>query len=281
MATAKDLKRFSDSMPLEGKTMPMLFVGHGNPMNAIEDNEFSRGWQMIGKELPKPRAVLCISAHWETKGTYVTAMERPETIHDFYGFPVELFEVRYPAPGSPELATETKDVIKKGAVELDQSWGLDHGCWSVVRHMYPEANVPTIEMSLDYTKPALWHYELARELSELRAKGVLIIGSGNMVHNLRLADWQHPDETFDWALETNGRFKQLISNNDHRSLIDYQQLGRPAELSIPTPEHYLPMLYVLGLKGEDEEIKFFNDRTLLGSISMTSFSVGYPSRIGA
>lgn len=281
MASLRDLKKFADNLPLKEQTMPMLFVGHGNPMNAIEDNEFSRGWHMIGKELPKPQAVLCISAHWETKGTFVTAMERPETIHDFYGFPMQLFEVRYPAPGSPQLASETKDVIKKAVVELDQSWGLDHGCWSVVKHMYPEANVPIIEMSLDYTKPALWHYELARELSPLRMKGVLIIGSGNMVHNLRLADWQNPDGTFDWAQEANERFKHLISSNDYKPLINYQQLGKPAELSIPTAEHYLPMLYVLGLKGEEEDVKFFNDRTLLGSISMTSFKIEHPPKAGA
>lgn len=275
MPTLKDLKTFSDKLPAAEKIMPMLFVGHGNPMNAIEDNEFSRGWRTIGHELPKPRAVLCISAHWETKGTYVTAMERPETIHDFYGFPVELFEVRYPAPGSPQLAAETKDIVKKAVVELDQSWGLDHGCWSVVKHMYPDAGVPIIEMSLDYSKPARWHYELAQELSGLRTKGVLIIGSGNMVHNLRLVDWQHPDETFDWARETNERFKQLITKNEHRTLIDYRQLGKSVELSVPTPEHYLPMLYVLALLKDNDEITFFNDRTLLGSISMTSFKVGH------
>lgn len=280
MATLRDLKKFSDNLPPDEKTMPMLFVGHGNPMNAIEDNEFSRGWGTMGKDLPKPLAVLCISAHWETKGTYVTSMERPETIHDFYGFPLELFEVRYPAPGSPQLATQTKELVKKAVVELDQSWGLDHGCWSVVKHMYPEANVPIIEMSLDYTKPAVWHYELARELSVLRTKGVLIIGSGNMVHNLRLVDWQNPDRTFEWAQEINERFKKLIADNEHPNLINYQLLGKEAALSIPTPEHYLPMLYVLGLKEQKEEVTFFNDRTLLGSISMTSFKVGGSSLVG-
>ncbi len=280
MASLKDLRKFSEGLHLGKETMPMLFVGHGNPMNAIEDNEFSRGWQVIGSELPKPQAVLCISAHWETKGTYVTAMERPKTIHDFSGFPPELFDVRYPAPGSPQLAAQTKEVIKKAVVELDQSWGLDHGCWSVVKHMYPNADMPIIEMSLDYTKPAPWHYELARELSSMRTKGVLIIGSGNMVHNLRLVDWQNPDGTFEWAQESNERFKQLIARNDHQGLINYQLLGRAAALSIPSPEHYLPMLYVLGLKSDNEEIKFFNDRTLLGSISMTSFTVGHPSKIG-
>lgn len=255
-------------------TMPLLFVGHGSPMNAIEQNEFSKGWAAMGRKLPHPQAILCVSAHWETNGTFVTAMEKPETIHDFGGFPDELFAVQYPAPGSPELAQHTKEVVKKAAVELDQQWGLDHGCWSVVKHLYPDADVPVVQLSIDRTKPAQWHYDLARDLAALRRKGVLIIGSGNMVHNLRLIDWRNPGNTYEWAAEMNEGLKQRIARNEHADLIRYQSLGNAAALAIPTPEHYLPMLYALGLKTKSEEVEFFNDKTLMGSISMTSFKVG-------
>jgi len=253
--------------------MPVLFLGHGNPMNAITENEFTRGWRMAGSHVPRPDAILCISAHWETNGTYVTAMEKPQTIHDFGGFPRTLFEVQYPAPGSPELAAETKRTVTGTPVELDHEWGLDHGCWSVIRHMYPEADVPVIQMSLDYHQPPAWHYELAKELSRLRSKGVLIVGSGNFVHNLRMADW-HSEGGFEWALEANETVKSLISRNEHRALIDYRALGREMQLAVPTPEHYLPLLYVLGLKEEKETVSFFNDKTELGSIAMTSVYVG-------
>ena len=254
--------------------MPVLFVGHGNPMNAIEDNEFSRGWHAIGKTLPRPNAILCVSAHWETNGTFVTAVEKPKTIHDFGGFPEELYKVEYPAPGSPELAREAKTIVKKTEVGLDDGWGLDHGCWSVVKHLYPAADVPVIQMSLDFNQPPRFHYDLAQDLSSLRKKGVLIIGSGNMVHNLRVIDWQNPDNGFDWALEANALLRKLIESNDHRRIMDYQSLGRALELSVPTPEHYLPLLYALGLKQNDEPITFFNDRTVMGSISMTSLKIG-------
>ena len=273
MESLKDLRKFGDSLPGKQGTMPVLFVGHGNPMNAIEDNEFSRGWRTVGKELPAPRAILCISAHWETSGTFVTAVEKPRTIHDFFGFPDELFAVQYPASGSPALAQQTKEVVRKAAVELDTKWGLDHGCWSVVKHMYPNADVPIIELSLDFTKPARWHYELANDLSILREKGILIIGSGNMVHNLRMVNWEDPGGAYDWAAEANERFKAFVAGDDHKSLIQYDSLGRAASLSIPTPEHFLPMLYVLGLKKENEGVRFFNDRLLMGSISMTSFEI--------
>lgn len=251
---------------------PVLFLGHGNPMNAIVENEFTRGWQQVGKSLPKPNAVLCISAHWETNGTYVTAMERPQTIHDFGGFPRELYEVQYPAPGSPELAHETQRTITKTSVALDHQWGLDHGCWSVIKHLLPGADVPVVQMSLDYGKPARWHYELARELAPLRRRGVVVVGSGNMVHNLRMADWDEAGG-FDWALEANERIKKLMAGNEHQPLIDYRSLGREMDLAVPTPEHYLPLLYVLGLKEENEDVSFFNDKTELGSISMTSVKI--------
>ena len=254
--------------------MPVLFVGHGSPMNAIETNEFSLEWQKLGKSLPKPFAILCISAHWETRGTFVTAMEKPQTIHDFGGFPQALFDVRYPAPGSPELARETKEIVSKTDVGLDEKWGLDHGAWSVINRFYPEADVPVIQMSLDYYQKPQYHYDLAKELASLRNKGVLIIGSVNMVHNLRAVDWGKPNQGFDWAQEANEKFKKLIVENDHHQLINYKKLGREVELSVPTPEHYLPLLYTLALKTEKDEVSFFNDKCVMGSLNMTSVRIG-------
>jgi 4,5-DOPA dioxygenase extradiol len=253
--------------------MPLLFVGHGSPMNAIEQNEFAKEWGQIGKTLPKPNAILCISAHWETNGTMITAMEKPPTIHDFGGFPQALFDVNYSAPGSPALAQQTKELITKTEVKFDNSWGLDHGCWSVVKNMYPNADIPVIEMSMDYTKPPQWHYQLAKELSSLRDKGVLILGSGNMVHNLRIMDWHSPDKGFDWAEEANSKLKKLILNNEHEQLMSYNSIGTEMKLAIPTPEHYMPLMYILGLKKENENVSFFNDKTMMGSISMTSVKI--------
>jgi 4,5-DOPA dioxygenase extradiol len=273
MATLRDLHAFGEELSSSGEKMPVLFVGHGSPMNAIEDNEFVEGWKAIGKGLPPPNAILCISAHWETKGTFVTAMEKPRTIHDFGGFPSELYEVQYPAPGNPALAGQTKEVIKKAAVELDTNWGLDHGCWSVVRRMYPDADVPVLQLSMDRDRSPQWHYDLAKDLVALRKKGVLIIGSGNMVHNLRRMNWEHPTAAYDWAEEMNVKFKNYILGGEYKHLIDYPSLGTAAMLSVPTPEHFLPMLYVLGLKEEKEQVTFFNDKTVMGSISMTSFKV--------
>lgn len=254
--------------------MPVLFVGHGSPMNAIEQNEFTRGWQTISHNLPKPKAILCISAHWETKGTFVTAMAKPPTIHDFGGFPQALFDVQYPAPGSPELASETKNMVTTTEIGLDEKWGLDHGAWSVIRVMYPGADIPVIQMSLDYFQDPQYHYDLAKHLAVLREKGILIIGSGNMVHNLRILDWKNADRGFDWAQEANAKFKKLITDNEHKQLINYKQLGREVELAVPSPEHYLPLLYSLALKTENEAISFFNDKSVMGSISMTSVQIG-------
>ena len=254
--------------------MPVLFLGHGSPMNAIQETEFSKGWQNIGKTLPKPNAILCVSAHWETRGTFVTAMEKPQTIHDFGGFPEELFAVQYPAPGHPELAKETKKIVSKTTVGLDDQWGLDHGAWSVIKHLYPKADVPVIQMSLDYIQGPQYHYELAKELETLRKKGVLIIGSGNIVHNLPRMNWNQPDAGFDWAIEANTKLKGLISSGDHKSIMQYKSLGKAVELSVPTPEHFLPLLYTLGLKQEKDSLTFFNDKTIMGSISMTSLKIG-------
>lgn len=257
--------------------MPVLFLGHGSPMNAIEENEFVQGFRNIGKEIPKPNAILCVSAHWETKGTYVTAMEKPKTIHDFSGFPKELYEVQYSAPGSPELAKEIKDVVKKTEVGLDDKWGLDHGAWSVIKHLYPDADVPVIQMSLDYQQSPQYHYELAKELGSLRKKGVLIVGSGNMVHNLRMVDWRRLNEanySYDWATEASEKIKTSILSDDHKKLINYQSLGKEFNLAIPTPEHYLPLLYALALKLENEMISLFNDKAVGGSLTMTSLKIG-------
>jgi len=257
--------------------MPVLFLGHGSPMNAIEDNEFVQGWKAIGKIITKPAAILCVSAHWETKGTFVTAMEKPKTIHDFGGFPPELFAVQYPAPGSPTFAAETKHIITKTEVGLDQQWGLDHGCWSVVKHLYPQADVPVFQMSLDYGKSAQYHYELAKELALLRTKGVLILGSGNIVHNLRMIAWDKintPNYGYDWAIEANEKMKQFIMSNNHKDLIAYTSQGKAFDLAIPSPDHYLPLLYTLALKEENEKVKIFNDKAVMGSLTMTSLMIG-------
>lgn len=257
--------------------MPVLFLGHGSPMNAIEDNEFSRGWQEAGKTFPKPQAVLCISAHWETRGTFVTAMEKPGTIHDFGGFPKELYNVHYPAPGSPELAIEIKELIKKTEVGLDISWGLDHGCWSVLKHLYPDADVPVVQLSLDHNQSPQYHYDLAKELLPLRNRGILIIGSGNMVHNLRMVAWDKLNDAeygYDWALEASEKMKKFIMGSDHQSLINYPSQGTVFNLAIPTPEHFLPLLYVLSLKEKNDGINFFNDKAVAGSLTMTSVKIG-------
>ncbi|MBE9576817.1 4,5-DOPA-extradiol-dioxygenase [Flavobacterium aquaticum] len=257
--------------------MPVLFIGHGSPMNAIEDNEFSKRWQQMGKEIPTPKAVVVVSAHWLTKGTLVTAMPNPKTIHDFGGFPQALFDVQYPAPGSPELATEIQKLISNPAVELDHDWGLDHGTWSVIKHMYPNADIPVLQLSIDYYKPAAYHYELAKQLLSLRKKGVLIIGSGNMVHNLRMVAWDklsEPEYGFDWALEMNDVFKNKISNGFHKELIQYEKLHKAATLAIPTPDHYYPLLYILALQTDNDKVEFFNDKAVGGSLTMTSVKIG-------
>ena len=274
MTTLQDLRKFADTLHPQDDCMPVLFVGHGSPMNAIEENEFTQGWQNAARKIPTPKAILCISAHWETEGTWITAMPKPKTIHDFYGFPQSLFDVQYPAPGSLEWAKETANIIHKTQIGLDESqWGFDHGCWSVLKHFYPKADIPVLQLSLDHSKPAQWHYDLARELAVLRRKGVLIISSGNMVHNLGMISFSSPNG-YDWAIAANATFKKLIENGDHQGLVNYSALGKEIRLSIPTPEHYLPLLYTLALKEEKEPMAFFNDKTMMGSISMTSLRIG-------
>lgn len=277
MASIQPFYDWTKGLGEEEEKMPVLFIGHGSPMNAIEDNIFSKRWQQMGKEIPIPKAVVVVSAHWLTKGTMVTAMSNPKTIHDFGGFPQALFDVQYPAPGSPELATEIQKLITNPAVELDHDWGLDHGTWSVVKHMYPDADIPVLQLSIDYYKPAAYHYELAKQLLSLRKKGVLIIGSGNMVHNLRMVAWDklnEPEYGFDWALEMNNVFKNKISNGFHKELIQYEKLHKAATLAIPTPDHYYPLLYILALQTDNDKVEFFNDKAVGGSLTMTSVKIG-------
>jgi 4,5-DOPA dioxygenase extradiol len=277
MTSLSAFNKFTGGLGEQDLLMPVLFIGHGSPMNGIQDTEFSRRWTQMAREIPVPKAVVVVSAHWFTKGTRITAMDFPRTIHDFGGFPDELFAVQYPAPGSPLLAKETAGLLHSAQVELDHDWGLDHGTWTIVRHMYPGANIPVLQLSIDYTKAPQYHYELARELYALRKKGVLIIGSGNMVHNLGMAAWDKLNEEpfgYDWALAMNDKFKQLITAGDHQPLVNYTQMGKNAMLAIPTPEHYLPLLYTLGLKGNGEEASLFNDKTIAGSLTMTSVRIG-------
>lgn len=277
MTTLSAFNKFTSELKEDGQLMPVLFVGHGSPMNGIEDNEFSRRWTQMAREIPVPKAVLVVSAHWFTRGTKITAMNFPETIHDFGGFPKMLFDVQYPAPGNPELAKETVALVHSAKVELAHDWGLDHGTWTVVRHMYPEANIPVLQLSIDFNQGPQYHYDLAKELYDLRKKGVLIMGSGNMVHNLRMIAWDkmnEPEYGFDWALSLNEKFKQLIADGDHKAMINYERLGRDATLAIPTPEHYLPLMYTLGLKGVKDKVSFFNDKAVAGSLTMTSVKFG-------
>jgi 4,5-DOPA dioxygenase extradiol len=257
--------------------MPVLFIGHGSPMNAVEQNIYSKTWQEVANQLEKPKAIVCISAHWLTKGSFVTAVENPTTIHDFGGFPDELFQVQYPAKGEPTLAKEIINLFPKDLMHLDMEWGLDHGTWSVLKHMYPLADVPTLQISIDYSKSAAYHFELASYLKKLREHGVLIVGSGNMVHHLGLVAWDKlnvPNYGYDWAIEMNSIFKNSIEKRDFQALINYQQLSSAAKLAIPTPDHYFPLLYVLGLTDTNEKMEFFNDYLLGGSLSMTSVKFG-------
>lgn len=275
MDSLNALNKISESFS-NTERMPLLFIGHGNPINAIEENQFVTGFRDVAKTLPKPNAILCISAHWFTNGTKVTAMEMPRTIHGFSGFPKELYEVQYPAKGSPALAKETKQLLSPTLVELDENWGLDHGTWSVVKHLYPKADVPVIQLSIDYTKPASYHYKLAKQLSSLREKGILIIGSGNMIHNLGMVDFQNFNKDnygFDWAIEARETINSLLLDGNYQPLIGYEKLGKAIQLAVPTPDHYLPLIYTLGLQQKGESLSLFNDKLYAGSLSMTSLKI--------
>ena len=275
MKTVNDLYNTSQTFSNTEK-MPVLFLGHGNPMNAIEENEFVLGFKNISKTLPKPNVILCISAHWFTSGTKVTAMDMPKTIHDFGGFPKELFEVQYPAKGSPALAKKTKELLFPDFVTLDESWGLNHGAWSVIKHLYPQADIPVIQLSIDYNQSAQYHFDLAKRLSSLRDKGILIIGSGNIIHNLSLVDFQSFNKDnygYDWAVEAHDSINQYLSEENFSPLIDYKKQSKAYQLAVPSPEHYLPLIYTLGLKRPHENISLFNDKLLAGSLSMTSLKI--------
>ena len=263
---------------LQGKAesgkMPAVFVGHGNPMFAITDNPYKSKWEELGKKFPSPKAILCVSAHWLTKGTAVTMTDKPKTIHDFGGFPEELFQQQYPAPGSPTYAKLAIETVKATNVLEDYEWGLDHGTWAVLKNMFPKADIPVFQMSIDYYKSLQFHFDLGKELSSLRSKGVLVIGSGNVVHNLRQVRWQENAQPFDWAVEFDAIVKKSIEDNNAKPLLEYQKLGQIATLAHPTNEHYLPLLYILGLRDNLDQFQFFNDSIDMGSMSMRSVVFG-------
>jgi 4,5-DOPA dioxygenase extradiol len=256
--------------------MPAVFFGHGNPMNAIEENQYTREWAAIGARLPRPKAILAISAHWYLPATLVTAMDRPRTIHDFGGFPRELYEVSYPAPGEPALVRRVQQLLSPlMAVGPDHHWGLDHGTWSVLAHVYPKADIPVVQLSIDETRPASFHYDIGRRLQPLRDEGILVIGSGNLIHNLHAYAWgKHPVEPFDWAIRFEQTARQLMLSADHAPLVAYETLGRDAMLAAPTPDHYLPLLYVLGARRDREPVSFPVEGVDGGSISMLSVLIG-------
>ncbi len=274
MSTLSALGALGNSLE-PSERMPVLFIGHGNPMNAIEDNAYHKSWQAMGKTLPRPQAILSVSAHWLTTGTKVTAMSHPKTIHDFGGFPKKLFDQQYPAPGSPELAALTKELVTYSHIQSDDSWGLDHGTWSVLLPMYPAADIPVYQLSLDYDRPPAYHYEIGKQLNKLRDKGVLIIGSGNLVHNLREVDWSGGNKVYDWAREFDSKFTEWIEKGDHASILNYQKiLGNTATMAHPSYDHLLPIFYVLGLQQKNEKVSFFNEQFDMASISMRSLIIG-------
>lgn len=270
------LQALADTFP-STDPLPVLFLGHGSPMNAIEENEFVKGFRDMAATLPRPHAILCISAHWYTRGTKLTAMEMPKTIHDFGGFPPALYAVQYPAKGHPALAAAAQQILSPQPVALDHQWGLDHGAWSVLTHLYPQADVPVVQMSIDYALSPHQHYALAQQLAVLRRKGILIVGSGNIIHNLGLVDFaqMHRDNYgYDWAIEAREGMHQCLLSGDFQPLLDYQKQSTAWKLAIPTPDHYLPLVYALGLKEKQESLHLFNDKLLAGSLSMTSLKIG-------
>lgn len=255
--------------------MPALFVGHGSPMNAVETNDFTQALSRLGKSLPQPSAILCVSAHWLTQGAWVTKMENPKTIHDFYGFPEKLFNVQYPAPGSIATADKVFDIIKSVNVKHDtQSWGLDHGTWSVLVHMYPEANIPVLQLSIDLSRPPEYHYKIGQELRTLRDQGVLILGSGNIVHNLRKIKWEANATPFEWASEYDEWIKNKLLKHDENALMKDYLSSPAAQLSVPSNDHYYPLLYVLGSSQHKDEVRFEYEGIQNGSISMRTVCFG-------
>lgn len=268
MSELRVFKQAMDDLP-SSERAPALFIGHGSPMNAIERNEYNQSWAVLGKKLPRPKAILTISAHWLTRGTRVTSMEQPKTIHDFGGFPQVLFDQQYPAPGAPDFAALTQELVTTTNVQSDFEWGLDHGTWSFLLPMYPKADIPVYQLSLDYYKPMSYHYTLARELRELRKKGVMIIGSGNIVHNLGMITFS--GKPYNWAVEFDEKIKSFLDVANHEGIIHYDRLGAVAKLAVPTHDHYLPLLYAIAQQEKNESLTFFNEKTELGSVSMRSF----------
>jgi 4,5-DOPA dioxygenase extradiol len=254
--------------------MPVVFFGHGSPMTVLEDNRYTRAWREIGRALPRPRGILCVSAHWYTRGTGVTAVEAPKTIHDFYGFPRELYALQYPAPGDPALAARVKHLLAPTEVALDREWGLDHGTWAVLRFAYPEADVPVVQLSIDGTQPAAFHYELGRRLAPLRDEGILLAGSGDVVHNLPLMRRTADAAPYEWAVRFNDFVREALARGDHRALVDWEAAGEDAQRSIPTPEHYLPLVYCLGALAPGEPARIAVDGIEIGSVSMLSAVFG-------
>jgi len=256
---------------MESSLMPLVFIGHGSPANAVENNEFTRDWELIAQQIPQPKAILVVSAHWTTRGLFVLKTPQPKTIHDFYGFPQKLYNMQYPAPGAPEFADLTLELLKHHPADADNTWGLDHGSWSVLVKMYPQAKIPVYQLSIDYTKSPEYQYKVGQDLLNLRKKGVLIMGSGNIVHNLGLLNWG--GTAYDWALEFDHWTKNAIETRDHDALINYQNTGKMALLSVPTREHYDPMLTILGASKPDETIRWYAEKCTLGSVSMRSFTI--------
>lgn len=259
-------KKGVDNMP----KMPMMFVGHGSPMNAIENNRYTKGWREMVKKVPKPESIISISAHWYTEGTKIMNAEQPETIYDMYGFPKELYEILYHAPGNPKLAGTAKNLISVQTL-FDNSWGIDHGTWSVLVHMYPERDIPVFQISIDASAPPEVHYQIGRELKSLRDQGVLLLGSGNIVHNLRMVDWEMENKGFDWAYQFDDMIKENIESKNHKNILHYLNLGGTAKLAVPTPDHFDPLLYILGASDEKDTISVYNNSCTMGSLSMTSF----------
>ncbi len=257
---------------MENQRMPVLFIGHGSPLNAIEDNEYNRTWRKIGSALPKPKAILAISAHWETRGSFVTGSAHPHTIHDFMGFPQELFNVNYPVPGSKWLVNLVCETVKDAEVNLDHAWGLDHGTWSVLLPMFPDAQIPVVQLSLDRKQGGPFHYALGQALGRLRDEGVLILGSGNLVHNLRTATFN--DSAMDWALSFDESVKNWTTQRELSPMINYEKQGREATLAINSAEHFLPYLYVLGASAPEDSVTFYNEKVTLGSVSMRCVQFG-------
>lgn len=270
--TLREFIAHTDTLPRTPR-MPAIFVGHGSPMNALEDNAFARGWHKLGKELPRPAAILAISAHWLTEGTFVHVAATPKTIHDFWGFPKELYDMTYPAPGAPEVARMVASEVKKAPITEDVDWGIDHGTWIVLSRMYPDADIPVFQMSIDMSKPSHFHYELGQALAPFRDKGILVMGSGNIVHNLGNISFEEDAQPFDWAIEFDATAKALLEGGDTQSLIEYEKLGHAAALAIPTPDHYWPLLYTLGLHGKNDQLTFPIEGIAHGSISMRAVRI--------